>query len=243
MNHKTPSWSLRGLSMMIAVGLALALPVSLSGDTPVETVQRLHEKGRQITTAHFTQVIKSSGPMAESISNSEVWQKRKADGTIRMRTEMTSEMTYKGLDMPPQKSESIMVMDGEFVWSEIRMSDSTMVTKMNAPPEAQMGLMHHVDNFEKGEGRLLEPETIDGVRCVVFEYNMEDMSGGMSTVYRGWIDEESGMMIKSLMKGDDMVGTTEMRVENVRIGIDIDDEKVTYTPPEGVDVMDYTGMF
>ncbi len=227
--------------------LALAVAFSMLGgfasaETAEEAILRLHEKSLEFPTSHFTQVITTTSQMVDSKSVSEVWQKREADGTIKMRTEMESEMTMKGMDMPPTVTKAITVMDGEFVWSEIENPGMSMVTKMKVPPETQRGLEYLVDFVQQGNGRLLDPETIDGKQCVVIEYNMDDMAGSMTVVHRAWIAEENGMMLKSSTKGGELGGDTEMVIKDVRTNIDIDPAKFTYTPPEGAQVMDYTGM-
>jgi outer membrane lipoprotein-sorting protein len=223
------------IALLLMAGMAQA-------ETAAEAVRRLHEKSKSVATAHYTQIITNSSQMAESKTTSEVWQMRDENGVTKMRSEMKSEMTMKGMDMPPQKTEAITVMDGELLWSEMQNMGTTMVTKMKTPPEAQMGLEFLVEHVEKGNGRVLEPEAIDGKQCVVIEYTMDDMMGGAGILQRAWIAEENGMMLKSVTKGGDMMGDTEMTIKDVKVGIEIDPAKFTYTPPEGAQVMDMTSM-
>src|SRR5690606_12072782 len=182
--------------IMLRSGIAAIALVLMAGmaqaETAAEAIKRLHEKSKTVSTATFTQIITTSSQVVESKSTSQVWQSRDANGVTRMRTEMKSEMTMKGMDMPPQKSEAVMVMDGELLWSEMNNMGTMMVTKMKVPPESQQGLEFLVEQVEKGNGKVLDPETIDGKQCVVIEYTMDDMMGGAGILQRSWIAEENG---------------------------------------------------
>ena len=104
-----------------------------------------------------------------------------------------------------------------------------------------MGLSFMVDRVRDGNGKVLESEEIDGRKCVVIEYALDEMGSGVPVTHRIWIDNENGMMLKSITK-DQMSGDTEMLVKDVKTGVDISPDLFTYTPEEGVQVMDMTGM-
>jgi len=222
--------------------IALALLASTaSAETAEEALKRLDQKAKQIATAHFKQQMTTSSQMLDSKTDAEVWAKREADGTYKMRTVSTSDMTFKGIDMPPQKTSVLSVNDGQFMWSETDSQGMKSVSKIKALPESQTGLASMVDQVNQGKGRVLEPEAIDGKQCVVIEYELDEMGAGMPVTHRMWIAEDTGMMLKSTTKGG-YAGDSEMILKDIKIGVPIEDSTFTYTPPAGVEVMDMTSM-
>ena len=217
---------------LVATSL-VALP-ALSQE-PREVLAELAKKSSEFTSSETVTTTTVKNAYMESKTVSTSWTHRAADGTIKMRSEMTSTMTMPGMD--PQESKTLMVSDGKVMFSEMDMMGNKMVTKTKVPESTVAdGMKYYLDMLDQGSAKLLADEAINGKACTVIEITSPDAS--TTTL---WLDKETGTVMKTVMKGE-AIGESVTTVDSIKTGVEIDEAMFAYTPPEGAVVQDMTGM-
>jgi len=133
----------------------------------------------------------------------------------------------------------VRVFDGEFLWVDDTRHEGRRVTKSRprpgqVQPLGGRPLFAGVRALDKLE--LLPDATVDGRPVYVFK----GTTGGGTINLREYVDKETGILVK-LEREDTLAKSTyEVELTNLKVNVDFPDGHFTYTPPEGVEVVDLT---
>ena len=151
-----------------------------------------------------------------------------------------------------------MFVSGDIAWTYMPMMN--MATKMDmkklkAAGEKQFGMAKDADITTPFDGlpqdkiKYIERKATDDGAVYVFEakpgfgaLQPEDspLPQMLPETMVIWIDVETGLPAKIIMKAKDDAPMMEQTYSNFRINIEIDESEFEFTPPEGVQVMDMT---
>lgn len=137
--------------------------------------------------------------------------------------------------------ETVMVCDGEFVYTMNTLGDRKMAMKVTAgsglayDPAAVITAMHAF-----GEVSVLPEEQYDGATCAVLESVADEPKDGM-TRQRYWFRKDIGLQVR--MSGFDADGQEVMTtmIRKIQINPALPPDRFEFVPPPGVEVMDMTG--
>ncbi|MCG3138863.1 MAG: hypothetical protein HJJLKODD_02732 [Phycisphaerae bacterium] len=201
------------------------------GETPEELLKRVTEKNKAMTSATYKthSITKSMG--FESEDKSTVWMTISGE-TMKMRSEGESQQKMAGTE---QQSKTLVVSDGEILWSQVETGGQTNVSKMKANKTSPFD---YSPILNMGKATVKDAEDVNGEKCDVLEIVMDQ--GGQKATTLMYFSQKSGMMLKSVTTGEQMESTT--LITDVQINVSIPDDKFSYTAPAGVEVMDMTNM-
>lgn len=128
--------------------------------------------------------------------------------------------------------ETATINDGEFEWREMNAGESVMVFKSKA--DKADPLADVVEAVKSGQARIKGRESIAEHACIVLE-----ATGRKESLFRAiyWISQEHGIVLQSELRRADRI-RSEMKTASVTIGEKLPDNHFSYTPAEGVTVID-----
>lgn len=216
-----------------ALALGGVLAPALQAEEPAQLLDRVEKLLAAANSWEMDMTMTTKSDMIESKSTTKSWYQKTGD-TYKQRIEAETTMTMQG--MPPQSSQTLVVSDGKHVWMQSSQAGQTMVMKQNQnqDPTGMQAVREHV---AQGKATVKPSETLDGESHAVLEVVSEMGGDSMKTTY--WFNEKTGMMTKQ--EGQHPVaGHTVMHTTNVKMNPSIPADKFTYTPPDGVQVLDQT---
>lgn len=220
-------------TLLLGAAIVGLLCNTVSAETVEEAIARLGEKAKAHKTISMTVVSLMEGNGMKMEQNTLSRQSREGDKVL-IYAETTGSMSMQGMP-EPQTMKGKIVGDGEFLWNEQEQMGQKMVTKMVMPPEAKDPAIAYKNMVKEGTATLKETATVDGAACTVLEVQGQ----GMTSVL--YIANDSGMLMK--MEGNGADGTKmTMTTKDVKLDSALEGATFTYTPPEGVQVMDMTAM-
>lgn len=205
----------------------------VSAETVEEALARLSEKAKANKTVVMTVVTSMEGNGMKMEQNTTSKQSRDGEKVL-IYAETSGSMSMPGLPAP-QTMKSKIVGDGEFLWNEQEQMGQKMVTKMKMPPEAMDPATAYKNMVKEGTATVKENASVEGADCTVLEVKGQGMT---SLIY---IANDNGVMMKMEGTGDDGTKMT-MTAKDVKVNSSLDGVTFTYTPPEGVQVMDMSAM-
>ena len=153
--------------------------------------------------------------------------------------------TISNVDAGGQKMKTettgLMVCDGKFIWSLTDTMGQKMVTKMKIADEhaALAGASFFASMKKNYKLKLLPDETIEGKSAFVIEATpiKRSESDGTTTYY---ILKDTALTVKTVTTDASGKPITTMRLSDIKINVSIPANRFTFTPPQGVQVMDLT---
>ena len=157
---------------------------------------------------------------------------------FKMRMESTSSTTTEtGGKVTKSKSTSLMIDDGEFMYSYTNMDGQKSATKSKStgawdqnPFEAWRKMW---------DFKLLSDESVDGASCYVIEFLAKSgspMSGKMVLHYR----KDCGLNVKTVIYDKDGKVTMTSTSTDVKVNPSLGDDRFVFKAPAGVEVVDMT---
>lgn len=224
--------------MGVAVVLFVCGPLAPArADSVEDTLAQLEKKAEAVKSLH--QVTKTVSEAKESRRETirHHWMQREGS-TVRARDEITVKSTGTANGKPSsQETKSVSVCDGKALWNEMRLGENLTVLKsepVSTPPLAVVR-----DAIKRGEAKLREPQTVDGVRCAVVEIVSKNRKNESRSTY--WISEEHGLLLKSEMIQPDGQ-KTEMITTEVQVNESVPADKFAYAAPAGANVIDMSKL-
>jgi outer membrane lipoprotein-sorting protein len=204
----------------------------VSAETVDEALARLGEKAKAHKTISMTLVssMEGNGMKVEQTTIS----RQSNDGNrTQLYAESNGSMSMQG--MPSQTMRSKIVSDGEILWNDVEQMGQRMVQKMKMPVEAKDPAGPYKRMVREGTATLKETATIDGAACTVFEIASPDVK---SLLY---VANDNGILLRVERSSPDGTRLT-MVTKDLKLNAPLDGVSFSYTPPEGVEVMDMTAM-
>ncbi|MGA2667926.1 MAG: outer membrane lipoprotein chaperone LolA [Ignavibacteria bacterium] len=208
------------IGIIIAITEILALPVNIiySQDniTAQEIIQNVQNVYSGITDAKasFTQTIKYSSAKAQSTS-----------GTLYIKKENKYRI---------ETGSQTIVTDGTTSWSYSPNKKQVVIDNYKETGNTfspNKYLFQYPENFYSD---LEGTEKLGGNDVYVLKLKPRE-SGNVKSAQL-WVDKDDWLIKKITIVGDE--STTTFNVKNIHLDIGISDSKFTFTPPEGVEVID-----
>ena len=161
------------------------------------------------------------------------------------RIEMTSKMDMgAGAAATSMESKSLTIDDGEFMWMLQERMGQKMVVKMNSGKQRRMGGKQMFQTMrEMYELKLLPDEKIDGRSVYVLEgIPKQPMPQMPIKNVLTYLDKEYGTMVKMVSNNADGQAVQTMTFTDIKLNPKLDPKRFVFEVPEGVPVMDQTGM-
>ena len=227
----------------------LAMSVAASAG---ETLESVEKKIIAVWDKHTSM----SATMAMSTNMEQMGQKMsmKGSGQVEMmktgdkelsRMEMTSKMDMgEGAAATSIESKSLAIDDGEFTWMLQERMGQKRVIKAKTGKKQQMGGKQMFQTLrEMYELKLLPDEKIDGRSVYVLEgvpkQPMPQMPIKNVLMY---FDKEYGAMVKMVSNNAGGQAVQTMAFTNIKLNPKLDPKRFVFEIPEGVPVMDRTGV-
>lgn len=227
--------------------MALALTGVVRADSLEDVEKKLveaHSKMKSYTSK--TKTVQSfdmgqGNKMSSDVGGIVEW-KRDGDKQ-KFRTEMkgTTTTSMGGTDNKMDIS-VMMVSDGDFLYSLSEQMGQKMATKQK-PDTSMTGDPKKL--FEKirsdNDVKVLADEKVDGTSCVVLEVipkNAADVPVAKSVMY---FSKETGINVKVVGKDKDGKDVFTNTSTDIKLNVDIPNDRFVFKAPEGVQVMDMTG--
>ena len=204
--------------IVITAFLASSVSITYSQDniTAQEIIQNVQNVYSSITDAKasFTQTIKFSSAKAQSSS-----------GTLYIKKENKYRI---------ETSSQTIVTDGTTSWSYSPNKKQVVIDNYKETGNTfspNKYLFQYPENFYSD---LEGTEKLGGNDVYVLKLKPRE-SGSVKSAQL-WVDKDDWLIKKITIVGDE--STTTFNVKNIRLDIGISDSKFTFTPPEGVEVID-----
>lgn len=210
---------------------------------PLESIeQELLEKwdGIQSFTAKVTTKADRQGPeAADHLTGQGFYECMKKDGKLLARFEVVNRIVRKDevAELMRDERKVVTVLDGEslYVYTE----GGGMPTAHRYPAKSdqiiQLGGRHLFNQLHQlNELEVLPDETIDG-RAVYVIGGIPKDTGGRATYY---FDQQTGIMVKLFMEHQPTNSSRSIAIGEVKIDPELDDERFTFTVPEGVPLIE-----
>ncbi len=162
-------------------------------------------------------------------------------------------------DMPGGMSmRQEMFMSGDTTWTYMpmmKMATKMDMKKLKAAGKEQFGMSRDADITEPFAGlpadsiKYIEKKATEDGAVYIFEAKpnlgaMQPQDSPIPTMLPEtmiiWIDVETGLPVKIIMKAPGDAPMMEQAYSNFRINVEIDESEFEFTPPEGVQIMDMT---
>lgn len=136
----------------------------------------------------------------------------------------------------------LMICDGDFLYTVTEQMGQKMAFKQKPDPSAtgdpkKLFEKIHSDNDIK----LLPDEKVDGTPCYVFEVVPKNKEEGPMSKSIMYFSKESGINIKNVGKDKDGKDVFTNASTDVKLNVDIPNDRFVFKAPEGVQIMDMTG--
>jgi len=204
--------------IIISTFLASSVSITYTQDniTAQEIIQNVQNVYSSITDAKasFTQTIKFSSAKAQSSS-----------GTLYLKKENKYRI---------ETSSQTIVTDGTTSWSYSPNKKQVVIDNYKETGNTfspNKYLFQYPENFYSD---LEGTEKLGGSDVYVLKLKPRE-SGSVKSAQL-WVDKDDWLIKKITIVGDE--STTTFNVKNIRLDIGISDSKFTFTPPEGVEVID-----
>lgn len=210
-------------------------PAVADGAEPEALLKTLQERRNQVKSLHtVTETIVHQKELTRK-TRFEYWE-RKGDKTWKTRRVGRTESNAKG-SKGPQVADSLTVSDGQSEWSELPGAGTKIVIKSAAIREDDYDRVFA--SMKRGKARTKPGEKVQGLETIVIEI----VSGGHASPFKAtyWVSERHGVILRSRVRNADG-SSLEMETTLCEVNATIPDEKFIYTAPEGVKVIDTTGI-
>lgn len=236
-----------GMAVIVALGCALS---ARAAETLESVEKKIGEQTAKYKSLQYSMHMASEGGgMApKSTMDGQFQGMRKGDKSVS-RMETKSRMTMKmGDQEQTQEYASVMVNDGEFMYTLTDAGGRKMAMKMK--PDAKMAGGDPLNSEAAFKAmskdfnlKLLPDQTIDGKEAWAIEATSKDKNPNnplsrMVTCY----DKKTGLPLKSVGYDKDGKVINTMTVSDVKVNGDIPADRFVFKAPPGVEVMDMSKM-
>lgn len=157
---------------------------------------------------------------------------------FKMRMESASSSTTEtGGKVTKSKGTSLMIDDGEFMYSYYNMDGQKSATKSKSTGAWDQ---NPFEIWRKDwDLKLLSDESVDGASCYVIEFLAKSgsaMTGKMVFHYR----KDCGLNVKTIIYDKDGKVTTTSVSTDVKVNPSLSDDRFVFKAPAGVEVVDMT---
>ncbi len=240
---------MKNLRILVAIALTLVFPASgLAGaDSETQKVLREIESKTESISSYRVDMNMKTNMMGQTMNTKgEMAFKKPNKMHMTTTTDMMGGMTQE------------VFSSGDTVWTYMpmmKMATKMDMSKIKAAGPKQAGAMDNADitkpfsQFPEANIKYIEEKKTDMGPVYVLEAK-PDMGNMMSPNASGphmlpdkmifWINADTGLPQKIIMKGKDGATMMEQTYSNFRINVDIADSEFKFKPPEGVQVMDMT---
>ncbi len=213
-----------------------------------ETVEEVTKKIGEMTAKHESMQyttktqsnIKQEGMTVVSKSSGKTWYMKQGDEFL-MRTEDQSETVTEVMgNKMTNKSDTLMVQDGQFIWTLDKTQKTAMKMKM---PKDQKTNFDPRETWKDFNLKLLPEQTIDGKPTWVIEAAPKDPQMKAATGKTIlWYEKATGLTLKteSYDKDDKPIMTATMN--DYKINEKLDPNLFKFEAPAGVQVQDLTSL-
>jgi|CXWL01.1.fsa_nt_gi outer membrane lipoprotein-sorting protein len=233
------------ITLTLSIIALVAIPRYARADTLESVEKRLASATKKVTSfkanRHTTTDINMSG--VKSVSDDRgTYEMLVKDGKPlwRVDSKTTSAVDAGGQKMKTETT-GLMVCDGKFIWSLSETMGQKMVTKMKIAEEhaALIGASFFASMKKDHKLKLLSDETIEGKSAFVIEATpiKRSESEGATTYY---ILKDTALTVKTVTADASGKPITTMTLSDIKINVSIPATRFTFTPPQGVQVMDLT---
>jgi outer membrane lipoprotein-sorting protein len=230
----------RLIPVVLLAGLARAEPVA-------ELLAAIDARAAAVTsirsTTTATVVDQARGYRRESTTVSH--QEAEGAGAIhRSRVELTTTIsTTLAGETTTTQSRLLLVADGTFLWTRRDEDGQVSITKdrplrsRKVPPSAMLAPLR-----ESHVLQALPDAELLGRTCAVIQATPRPAPEQPATAGRltFWFARDVGVLMRSVTVDAAGVETSRTEVTQLETGLDIPDERFSYTPPEGLTVDDRT---
>lgn len=220
-----------------AAGTAAAQTLEEIAQKLAEAYQKVESLSADFRT---TQNI-SMGGMEQKMDLKGEMEMLRDGGQLKVRMEQTGQQSFAGQQ---QDIKMLMVSDGVNTWVLNEQGDGQkMAMKMKAEPEQAQDPKAMLEAMrEAGDVKVVGDEQIDGQDTWVLEITPSGPAAQAMARQKMWFRKDIGMQVQ--MIGYDASGKEVMKsvVTDVKLNPSIPEDRFTFTPPEGVQVMDMTNM-
>ncbi|MBN1489559.1 MAG: outer membrane lipoprotein carrier protein LolA [Phycisphaerae bacterium] len=231
-----------------ACGLILAFAVSPSRAASFDEVRPMIIKACGQANS-YTATMETKMDMAMGEGNSMksetagkmMWRKKGETVCYRMESKTKSVTKMQGNETK-QDSKTLSVCDGKFIYTLTDDGTNKMAMKMKVEPDKSYDTESAMKAWEKNyDLKVLDDEKVDGVDCWVVEATPKKAAqANAAGKMRQWYRKDCGITAKVVSFGPDGKPLTTTLVKDVKLNVDIPDEKFKFKAPEGVTVMDMT---
>ena len=205
--------------------------VCMAADPFEEKLDDLKTKREKISTLHMTATSTSRSESGTRESKIESWEKN-SDGIQKYRRQVTSKVD-SAMAEDQAGANTLIVKDGQTAWRETVIPGKTLVLKSKANPHTEYDDLKKL--LAKGTGKFHETQPLLDQPCVLLEIRDKKKADDVLASY--WISERYGIVLKNVIKNANG-STTDMKVTEFKVDVEIRDSLFSYQPPEGAQVYD-----
>jgi len=180
--------------------------------------------------------------VSNSTGTAEMKRKSETVWLMHMTSKGNTTQTMAGKETKSDTS-TLMVIDGEFMYSLSEGAGQKMATKMKAQDYSKMAGGKNFFKWlrENYDVKVLPDETVDGASCYAIEATPKNKTPGqMPMTY--CFSKDNGMVVATEVKGPDGKVMTSSKLKNVKLNPSIADDHFVFTAPPGVTVTDMTNL-
>ena len=236
------------MQKMLAVMCGLVLVTGAWAEETLEQIEKKLNAAHEKLDAYSSdmQTIQNmtfpQGSMKTDIKGKMEWLRKGDKIMFRMEQKGQSAQNFGGQEMK-QDVDTLMISDGEFMYTVNKMMGQTQAMKMKADPKMSGETTKMFEALKtQGEVTVLPSEKFDGADCYCVQVVMAANPGNPMSKQKIWFRKDIGMMSKwvAFNDKDETVMTTTNT--NIKVGAKIDEARFVFTAPEGVQVQDLSAM-
>ncbi len=227
----------------LAVGLCGAAAVAEDDLAAVEKkIQTAWEHQKSMSAKLTMSTHMEMGTMVIDGSGEGTVEFLRADGKVRVRTEMRMTSTQKMGDQDHKAEQTMLnIVDGDVMYTLTETMGQKSATKAKTDPKMSGDPAAVFEELHKShQMKLLPEETVDGAKVYVISAtpNEKGPAGGGRMVF--YFHQEAGVVVKMQVFGEGEKPMTTVSYGDVKRDPKIDAERFKFTAPEGVQVIDQT---
>ena len=234
--------------------LLLTMECAMSQETLESLEQQLNEKWEKISAftaqVKMTADITAKGIRMNTAMEGPMVLERLPDGRSRYRTQMDGNIKIGPFGLMNFDTKSLMVSDGDVLYSETRSMNKITVTKTRAdakPEDAPGGGSSKLAAAQKKfDLKVLPEDTLRGRPVYVLQGKPKEAQQPDSPIQIDralfYFDKATGIQLRiSVYDTSDNV-ITQLDFNNIRLNPRVDAKQFEYTPPPGAEIVDNTAQ-
>ena len=235
------------INRMVCVCLvSLFSAAAARAETVEEVEKKISEQSKKIKSMSMKMKSMSdaSGPGTNTKSTLEGTYEYMMDGpkTLSRTDVLTQSQIDAGGNKLEQKSKSLSISDGDYLYVLTEQGGQKYATKMKASDRSMSTKLDDLRQWY--DFKLLPDETIDGKPCYALELTPKKGSpvGEGTGKNRHYYQKDTCVLVKAVVFGPEGKIVSTTTYSDIRINPSLGKDRFTFTPPPGVQVQDFTGM-